>query len=102
MVGKIALMRRGVIPYSQKIVHAAAAGAAGAVVFNSAPGIMFATLGSMGAIPAVSLGGDEGAVLLGRFPINGSLRHPARSLLRPAPVRSSLHGFRLLDRVVPD
>jgi len=65
VTGKIALMRRGVIPYSAKIANAATAGAAGAVVFNSAPGIMFATLGSMGAIPAVSLSGDEGAVLLG-------------------------------------
>jgi aminopeptidase YwaD len=64
-VGKIALMRRGVIPYSAKIANAAAAGAVAAVVFNSAPEIMYATLGSMGAIPAVSLSGEEGAVLLG-------------------------------------
>jgi len=64
VTGKIALIRRGAIPFSNKIANAAAAGAVAGIVFNSVPGNMNATLGSMADIPAVMISMEEGELLL--------------------------------------
>jgi serine protease len=61
--GAIALMERGDITFSEKVANAAAAGAVGALIFNSQPGAYAGTLGSTGAIPALSLTREEGLPL---------------------------------------
>src|SRR5262249_47920794 len=61
--GAIALMERGDITFSDKVANAAAAGAVGALIYNNAPGDYRATLGSTGAIPALSLTRDDGLAL---------------------------------------
>lgn len=62
--GKIALIKRGELYFSEKVANAYAAGAIGAVIFNNVPDNFFGTLGSPGAIPAVSLSLEEGETLL--------------------------------------
>jgi serine protease len=61
--GAIALMERGDIPFSDKVAHAAAAGAVGALIFNNQPGSYAGTLGSPGAIPALALSREAGLTL---------------------------------------
>jgi subtilisin family serine protease len=61
--GAIALMERGDITFSEKVANAAEAGAVGALIFNSQPGAYAGTLGSTGAIPALSLTREDGLPL---------------------------------------
>lgn len=61
--GKIALIERGDILFSEKVANAAADGAIGVVIYNRVPGLFTGTLGSLSAIPAVSLSQEEGLLL---------------------------------------
>jgi len=72
IAGKIALMRRGSKPppaptgyFWYKTQNAAAAGGLAAIIYNSAPPNFFGSLTFITDIPAVSISGDEGAILLG-------------------------------------
>lgn len=65
--GKVALIQRGSISFGEKVANVAAAGAGAAIVFNNAPGNFPGTLGEQGAIPAVSISAEDGAVLLSRL-----------------------------------
>ncbi|SIT80022.1 M28 family peptidase [Edaphobacillus lindanitolerans] len=64
--GKIAVIRRGEIPFGEKIDNAARAGASGAIVFNDEPGVLSATLGETGGgrIPAISVDRAAGESIL--------------------------------------
>ncbi|MFF5974879.1 M28 family metallopeptidase [Streptomyces sp. NPDC012769] len=64
--GKIALIKRGGCAFAVKQQNAAAAGAAGAIVFNNADGILSGTLGdpAAGKIPTGGITKDEGEKLL--------------------------------------
>ncbi|MGE3760085.1 MAG: S8 family serine peptidase [Pseudobdellovibrionaceae bacterium] len=56
--GKFALISRGTITFEEKVANAIAAGAAGVIVFNNAPGLMQGTLtedGSEVAIPVAMI-----------------------------------------------
>ncbi len=65
--GKIALIQRGSITFGEKVANAAAAGADAAIVFNNQPGNFSGTLGEPGAIPAMSISAEDGALLLERM-----------------------------------
>lgn len=58
--GAIALLRRGEIPFGEKVRNVARAGAAGAVIYNNAPGLFTGSLGDEATIPAVSLSNADG------------------------------------------
>jgi serine protease len=61
--GKFALIRRGEIPFADKVKNAIAAGAAGAVIYNNEPGLMNGSLtqdGSTVAIPVVMIEQSSG------------------------------------------
>lgn len=65
--GFVALIQRGEISFADKVTNATAAGAAAAVIYNNAPEEFIGTLGGAGNwIPAVSVSGDDGAVLKGK------------------------------------
>jgi aminopeptidase YwaD len=64
VAGKIALIARGTLPFRQKAMNAAAAGAAGAVIYNNNGGSFTGTLGEGVKIPVVSLSASEGLQLL--------------------------------------
>jgi Zn-dependent M28 family amino/carboxypeptidase len=71
--GRIALVQRGTCPFGTKALNAAAAGAAGIIIFNQGNGtpeanadrfvIFSGTLGEPVAIPALSVSHDFGAAL---------------------------------------
>jgi aminopeptidase YwaD len=62
--GKIALVERGVLRFSDKVANAAAAGAVGVVVYNDSAGPVQGSLTGPEPIPAVTIPGDSGQHLL--------------------------------------
>lgn len=60
----IALIQRGTLTFSNKVINAMAAGAKAAIIYNNAPTNFLGTLGgSNNWIPAVSISGADGAAL---------------------------------------
>jgi len=64
--GQIAVVSRGVCPFSDKVLAAADAGAEGVVVYNIEPGPVNGTLGEANPafVPAAGVSPEEGAALL--------------------------------------
>lgn len=60
VAGAIALIERGQITFQEKVERAAAAGAAGVIVFNNEAGLIQPSLGQPAAIPAVFISRDDG------------------------------------------
>lgn len=59
--GRIALIQRGEIPFREKAVNAAAAGATAVIIFNTEPELLVGTLTQDGPdIPAIAISGDDG------------------------------------------
>ncbi|KFA80591.1 hypothetical protein S40288_09284 [Stachybotrys chartarum IBT 40288] len=54
--GAVVLVSRGICPFSQKALSAAAAGAVGVLVYNNVPGIVSGTLGTPSPDYAVAIG----------------------------------------------
>ena len=72
----MALIQRGSISFGEKAANVAAAGAEAAIAFNNAPGNLPSTLGEQGSIPAISIAGEDGAVLRDRMesgPVSASV-----------------------------
>ncbi|MBS4224251.1 M28 family peptidase [Lederbergia citrea] len=65
VTGKIALVKRGDIPFSEKVLNAAAAGASAIMIFNNSAGALSGTLGAPNNefVPAVSLSQADGEKL---------------------------------------
>lgn len=76
--GRIALLERGEIRFSDKVANAAEAGAAAAVIYNNEPGNITGMLGSPSRIPAVMIPQAEGQRIL--------------ELLRSGPVMATLRA----------
>ena len=75
--GRLALIERGQVFFSDKVANAAAAGAAAAIIFNNEPGLFAGDLGRPGAIPTVAISDEDGAALrtlLERGPVEVSIR----------------------------
>ena len=64
--GNLALIRRGVSYFSEKIAIAQQAGAVGAIIYNNVDGDFFGTLGPGDWIPVVSISKADGETLLAR------------------------------------
>ena len=62
--GRIALMERGVLTFTEKIANAAAAGALGALIYNSEEGLFRGDLDAQPSIPALAIAGEDGQALL--------------------------------------
>jgi aminopeptidase YwaD len=62
--GKIALVQRGTLRFSDTVANAAAAGAVGVVVYNDAAGSIQGSLVAPEAVPAATISGDSGQQLL--------------------------------------
>jgi aminopeptidase YwaD len=62
--GGIALLQRGEIYFADKVRNAVQAGASAAIIFNDSPDFFEGALGVEGAIPVVSVSGDDGQRLL--------------------------------------
>lgn len=64
--GKIAIVSRGTIPFSEKAANAAKSGAAAVIVYNNQPATFSGTLGknAAGTIPALAMSGTDGQSLL--------------------------------------
>ena len=60
LVGKIALARRGLIPFGEKTANIAAAGALGAIIYNNEPGNFRGTLGGSSEMPVASVSQEDG------------------------------------------
>jgi aminopeptidase YwaD len=58
--GKIALAKRGIITFEEKVNRVRDAGAAGIVIYNNRPGSFQGALLSQGTIPAVAISQEEG------------------------------------------
>ncbi len=61
--GKIALVGRGAIRFSEKVESVAAAGALAAIIYNNQPGNFAGNLATIASIPAVGLSEEEGQTL---------------------------------------
>jgi aminopeptidase YwaD len=71
--GKIALIQRGTLRFSEKVANAASAGALGAIVYNDSPGRVQGSLVGQEAIPAVTISAESGQqllALLGNGPVS--------------------------------
>jgi aminopeptidase YwaD len=64
LTGKIALVQRGTLRFSEKVANAAAAGALGVVVYNDSPGAVQGSLVRPEAVPAATVSADSGQQLL--------------------------------------
>ena len=65
MSGKVCLIKRGEIPFADKVANCQASGGVGAVLYNNIPEMLYATLGTtVTNIPSVAVSGDDGAVLM--------------------------------------
>jgi len=62
--GKIALVSRGTLPFSDKARHAERAGALATIVYNNAPDLFAGTLRERTTRPVLALSGREGQALL--------------------------------------
>ena len=62
--GRIALVQRGTIPFSDKATNAAKAGAAAVLIYNTEPIAFTGTLRDPVSIPAIALSGTDGRSLL--------------------------------------
>ena len=85
--GKVALIQRGVSRFSDKVGNAAAAGAAGVIVFNDSAGRVQGTLAQPEPIPAATISGDAGQQLLtmlGAGPVTATLNVDASTDQRSA------------------
>src|SRR5205823_185544 len=74
VAGKVCLIQRGGIPFSDKVGNCQASGGVGAVVFNNAPEGFDGTLGgAASAIPSVTASGAEGATLQSQLGQNATI-----------------------------
>lgn len=64
VAGKIALIERGDLTFQEKVQNATAAGAAGTIIYNNAPGSFGASLPSESAIPTAGISQEQGQHLL--------------------------------------
>lgn len=62
--GKIAVIKRGELTFTDKVTNAQAAGAVAVVIYNDSPGPFRGTLRGQASIPAVSISGQDGDALL--------------------------------------
>jgi aminopeptidase YwaD len=62
--GKIALVQRGVLRFSDKLANVTAAGALGLIVYNDSSGRVQGSLTAPGLTPAATISGDGGQQLL--------------------------------------
>lgn len=65
--GAVALIRRGVLTFGEKVANAEAAGARGVVIFNNEPGLFAGQLPRRAGVPAVAISQSEGEMLLARL-----------------------------------
>jgi aminopeptidase YwaD len=63
--GKIALLQRGTLRFSEKVANAAAAGAVGVIVYNDSHGGVQGSLLGPEAVPAATISDESGRQLLG-------------------------------------
>lgn len=65
VAGKVCLIQRGNISFSDKVLRCQANGGVGAIVYNNEPALFAGTLGGVAtAIPSVSVSGTDGATML--------------------------------------
>ena len=80
--GKIALIKRGTLYFSDKAANAAAAGAAAAIIYNDKPGLFGGDLSSQPKIPVLSVSQEDGEALLAMInegPVSARLEVRTRS-----------------------
>ncbi|WP_210366035.1 M28 family peptidase [Bacillus sp. REN3] len=67
--GKIALIQRGAISFADKVLNAAANGAAGVIIYNNTPGDLNGTFGEPNDayVPAVAISKEAGEALLAKL-----------------------------------
>ncbi len=85
--GRIALIRRGEIRFSEKVDNVAAAGAIGAVIYNNQSGTFVGSLVSASQIPVVGISDSDGEALLDRLrngPVTAQLAVDASTETRAA------------------
>lgn len=69
--GKVALIQRGTISFTEKSLNAKAAGASAAIVYNNVPGNFGGTLGEPGEyIPTLSISLEDGTALKSKIEAN--------------------------------
>lgn len=90
VTGKVAVIKRGSISFSDKVKNAEAAGAAAAIIYNNASGSIGMVLENTN-IPAVSIAGEDASKLINAKPVRLSslqaraqLRTPPAGSLRPS------------------
>lgn len=63
--GKVCLIQRGTLSFADKVAECADNGGVAAVIYNNTAALFSGTLGAEGAIQAVGVSGDDGAILVG-------------------------------------
>jgi len=94
LAGKLALIRRGTCTFITKVNNAAAAGAAGVILFNNQSGFVSPSV-TGATIPVVSITADDGALLNQRMDAGQtlSLTWTANFAVTPDPAAGRISGF---------
>lgn len=64
LAGKVALLQRGGLTFTEKVQNAAAAGAAAAIIYNNQPGPFQGRVTATTAIPAIAISQEDGRTVL--------------------------------------
>jgi hypothetical protein len=65
--GRIAVIRRGLVSFDDKIHNVQIQGAIGAIIYNNVPGPFIASISTLEWIPAVTVSDDVGATLINQL-----------------------------------
>lgn len=60
LTGKVALIKRGLLTFREKVVNAQAAGVSGIIIYNSSPGLFFGGTLEPTTLPVLAIPGQDG------------------------------------------
>ena len=96
LTGKVALIRRGTCGFAEKAANAQAAGAAGVVLYNNAPGFINPTVAGpvVITIPVVAITAAEGALIDSRLAAGAvTMTWTAQQVSLPNPTANLISSF---------
>ncbi|BAB07482.1 S8 family serine peptidase [Halalkalibacterium halodurans] len=80
--GKVVLIKRGMVPFTEKVMHAVAAKARGVIIYNNTPGPFTGMIEGGVNIPVVSITREDGEFLLEQLELQKNKELTLRTIYR--------------------